>query len=168
MVFLLGKFVFKKESKVLLLIASFAFGIGFGLMLGLAIIALFLRPQIKIFKASFDTVVGCVVSCAYYASVVILGILVSTGLDFKLGIIVGILAFASQIFVTNILLFNFDKNDKIKLSLAQYNGITSIILASFLQQYFNQTVSIVAVSLIVISILYFGANSIVSKNPKLN
>jgi len=165
--FVLNKYLTKLTKNrftLLLLLAFLAIGITFKLMFGLALVALILRPQITLFDLKFDDIVNKIVTSSYYISVVILGILVSSGVYLQLGIILGILAFVSQILVTNGLLFNFSKGDKIKLSFAQYNGITSIILASFLQQYFTQTVGIVAVALVAISVLYFGVNAFISKN----
>ena len=93
-----------------------------------------------------------------------MGILVSKGVDLKTGIILGILAFLSQFLVTNILLSNFDKSDKIKLSFTQYNGITSIILSSLIVVYYSQTVAIISVAIVTISVLYFSANSLIQAN----
>lgn len=79
----------------------------------------------------------------------------------KLGIILGILAFLAQVLVTYTVLPNFPKSDKQMFALAQYNGITSIILSSLVLIYYNQTVAIISVAIITISILYFSTNSLI-------
>ena len=163
-VYLFNYFVLKQKFQFILLITSLIVGISFQYMLGIALIALFLRPKISLFHLNFYSLITNLTSSAYYISVIILGILVSKGVDLKTGIILGILAFLSQFLVTYILLGNFDKSDKIKLSLTQYNGITSIILSSLIVVYYSQTVAIISVAIVTISVLYFSANSLIQAN----
>jgi hypothetical protein len=133
-------------------------------MFGIALVALFLRPKNKIFKMTFEGVLARAVSGYYYTAVVILGIIVSRGVDLKLGIILGILAFLAQILVTYVLLPNFSKSDKLKLSLSQFNGITSIILSSLIVIYYDQTFAIVSIAIMTILFLYFSSNALIKDN----
>ena len=159
-VYLLKKISNNPKYQMVLVILSFIISISFNLMFGIALIALFLRPDIEFFKVNFQGVVSRAVNASYYISVAILGIIVSGGANLKLGIVLGVSAFLAQILVTYVLLSDFSKTDKLTLSLSQFNGITSIILSSLIVIYYDQTFAIVSIAILTILFLYFSSNKL--------
>jgi hypothetical protein len=72
--------------------------------------------------------------------------------------LLGILAFIAQIIAVYLLVHSVSATDKKILAVAQYNGITSIILATSLWQYDHGIVSYTAIAIIVITLLYTVCN----------
>jgi len=139
------------------LVISFFFSIYMGLLLSIALIALFIRPN-------FWKNIDLTTSIAFYISIFILWMFLINWVDIKWGILLWILVFISQILVTFLFWKEFSIKDKLYLSVGQQNWITSIILALFLEKYFPwQIVSTIWVAIVVITILYYFFNYILDR-----
>lgn len=145
-------------SLILLLIAFF-FAITFQLMLGIALIGLFIRPRIKFLPI--------VIQVTFIIAAIILGsLLIMDAQSIAFGIVLGIVAFLSQVIATLLVAPKLNRIDKLFLSIAQYNGITSIILALIISQWVNHIVSIIGFAVITINILYYGTNYLLERQIK--
>jgi hypothetical protein len=135
----------------LLLIIAFSVGVYFELMLGVAILGLFLRPSLVYLDR--------VVHYAFIIATIILGtLLVFSWIAVIQGIVLGVLAFVGQYIVSQILARHLSDIDRNFLALAQFNGITSIILALLVERYFPGTVVVIGVALMVINSLFLYTN----------
>lgn len=151
LVFLLSRIASTNTAKLVLLAATFAFAVPLQLMLAIALSGIFLRPAI--------THLARAVQIAFVISAVLLGSLIRFEISLVLyGIVLGFLAYFSQIIVTYIVAPTLRQNDKLYLSFAQYNGITAIILALVIAQWVPQTVSIIAAAIVTINVLYHISN----------
>jgi uncharacterized membrane protein len=70
----------------------------------------------------------------------------------------GAIAFFSQGIATLVVAPKLKRIDKLFLSFAQYNGITSIILALVISQHIPQVLNIIGFAILTINGLYFGVN----------
>lgn len=145
-----------KYLDYVILIIAFSFSIYLNYMLAIAIIGLFLRPY-------FNSYIDKTINIAFIASLLILGYLLSNGIDLKTGILLGFSAVIAQIVVGFILTYKLERNDRIYLALAQQNGITAIILALMFEPMFSGTVGIVAPAIFTINILYIINNNFLPK-----
>jgi NhaP-type Na+/H+ or K+/H+ antiporter len=136
-----------KYFDYILIIISFALAVYLNYMLAIAIIGLFLRPY-------FNSYIDKTINVAFIASLLILGYLLSNGINLKTGILLGFSAVIAQIIVGFILTYKLERNDRIYLAIAQQNGITAIILALMFEPMFSGTVGIVAPAILTINILY--------------
>jgi len=160
-VFLIPKLfrgMFKKFDfvEVSFLFLIFIFVIYFKLMLAIALIALFLRPNLQ-------HIMDKLVMWAFYLSIILLGIFLSNGVQVIWGLILASFAVLSQIVISIILVRKFTWKDKVYLALAQQNGITSIVLAVLIEKAFPGTISIIAPTLFFINILYYISGHIADK-----
>jgi hypothetical protein len=139
-----------------LLICSFFVAVYFQGMLGIALIALFLRPNFKI----FEKYLGNCVQAAFFASVFLLGIYLVRSEEWILYIsmLLGIIVYISQMFATYLFVHTASSGDKKILAFAQYNGITSIILATTLSSYDVNLTFYTAIAIVVITVLYSCCN----------
>jgi hypothetical protein len=160
-VYLLNKFVVKKDIyKILLLVICLVLCAFYQFMLAIAIIALFLRPQ-KIFnKTEFEPILGRILTTAFLLSTLIFGAFAKDGINILWGAVVGILVVISQIVATYFITNKLNKKDRVNIAFAQYNGITSILLAVFFQGYFDGVVSVIISALVFINLIYYFNNSI--------
>ena len=137
-----------KIYEIILLIVAFFVGIKFILMLAVASLGLFLRPDLQ--KALIK-----VVAIAFLLSVVILGNAVEfSWWAVQQGITLWVLAYCSQIVCGIVLTRWMSGQDRWGLSLAQFNGITSIILALFLELTIPGTTGIVVFAILTINAIY--------------
>lgn len=102
----------------------------------------------------------------------LLGILLSKGVDWRGGLVLGVAAFVAQMIATSWVLSvagrirrksssmhaPFSKRDKWHLALAQQNGITAIVLALNLEPSVPNAVAVVSFAIVVINTLNFVAN----------
>jgi len=144
-----------KTAQILLLLACFIFAIIFQWMLGIAIIALFLRPRIK--------QLSLIISTAFYAAVLLLGFLLVNGVYWVQGLALGVGAILAQIIIGLLLTHNLPRNERLYLAFAQQNGITAMILALFFEKDLPTTVGIVAPAIIFINLGYYLFNSVIFK-----
>lgn len=140
-----------------LLAVAFSLSILYFLMLGIALIGLFLRPT-KVAGLLDHAIVGALAVAA-----TLLGILLVPGLDIWRGVALGVAAYAAQIVVGFLLTRGLPGKDRWHISFAQQNGITAIILALFFETIHPGTVAIVAPAIIVINGLHSVANRIVDR-----
>lgn len=156
-----------------LLAFSFATAVMFLMMLGLALIGLFLRPtrsHVAPNTASrdtqtdndeaerFDRFLGRAVDFCYMAAAVLLGIMLAGGANLVAGIAMGIAAYFAQSIVTVPLTRKLGRSDRIHLMFAQQLGITAIILSLRFEPSYPGTVAIVAPAIIVCNLLYATCN----------
>lgn len=138
---------------LILLIIAFVVAVPMELMLGLAVTGLYLRPYIpqmdRIIYGSF-----------LLATFVLGSLLTISSFGIILGLVIGTTAFLSQIVAAQFLARRINQVDRMFLSLAQYNGITSIILALIVELEIPGTVTVIGVALITINILYFTSNAL--------
>lgn len=157
LVFVFTRYLFQKKAEKVILGVCVIVCIVFNLTLGIALIALFLRPKL-------GNELSYTVKIAFYIGVLLLGLtleLTIGGIFF--GILLGILGYISQIFATLLIARKLSARDKIHLALAQYNGITSIGLGIFFSAYFPSITSIIAVAVITINSCYYFMNNFLGK-----
>lgn len=138
----------------MVLVALLAFASWQFLMLGVAILGLFFRPQVA-------ELIGRVVDAAAAGAAFVLGLLLVGGVKVPGGLLLGVLAFAAQIIVSaGVITRRMPIVDRVHLSLAQQNGVTAIILALLLAPRFAPAVGIVGVAIVVTNILHAATNRI--------
>ncbi len=140
-----------------LLAISFSISVLYFMMLGIALIGLFLRPP-KVAK-----LVDRVIVWALCAAATLLGLLLVGGVDVWKGIALGVAAYSAQVIVGFLLTRGLPKRDRWHISFAQQNGITAIILALLFEPVHPGTVAIVAPAIIVINALHGLVNKIVDR-----
>lgn len=134
-----------------LLAISFFLAIYYELFLGLAIIALFVRPPLYGLEDKIIFMTLIVVS-------VILGLLLSNGVNLIIGIIIGVLTLLSHAIVAFFLTENMPVHDRFKLSIAHQSGITAISLSLYFMQYDSSIIEYTSVAIITINIGYIILN----------
>jgi NhaP-type Na+/H+ or K+/H+ antiporter len=135
-----------------LLALTFSVSIVYFMMLGIALIGLFLRPP------KVDNFIETVIKWALCFAAILLGLLLIGGINPWKGIALGIMAYIAQIFVGFILTQKLNKKDSWHIAFAQQNGITAIILALLFESVHPGTVAIVAPAIIVINTLHWLCN----------
>jgi uncharacterized membrane protein len=80
-----------------------------------------------------------------------------------LGVLLGVAAFVSQILATALVARGLSRDDKLFLAVAQYNGITSVILALVVGAVFGEVVTIVTAAVVTINSIYYFANKFVER-----
>jgi NhaP-type Na+/H+ or K+/H+ antiporter len=141
-----------------LLALTFSVSVLYFMMLGIALIGLFLRPP------KFDRFIGRVITWALWAAAVLLGALLIGGLDIGKGVALGIAAYVSQIIVGYLLTRGLPKKDRLHIAFAQQNGITAIILALLFEPIRPGTVAIVAPAILTANILHNLINREIDKH----
>jgi NhaP-type Na+/H+ or K+/H+ antiporter len=155
--YLLYKYLKQNETALtILLIACFVVAVAFQWMLGIAIIGLFLRPEIKRLPL--------IISSAFYVAVLLLGFLLVNGVFWIQGLALAIGAILAQFLIGLLLTRNLPRHERLYLAFAQQNGITAMILALFFEKDLAGTVGIVAPAIIFINLGYYFFNSIVFKH----
>jgi NhaP-type Na+/H+ or K+/H+ antiporter len=144
-------------SIYVLLAAAFSLSVMHFMMLGIALIGLFLRPP------KLDKTIDHVIVWALRGAAVLLGLLLIDGLDLWRGLALGVAAYFAQVIVGFLLTRGLPKKDRWHISFAQQNGITAIILALLFEPIHPGTVAIVAPAIIVINGLHWFVNKLVDK-----
>ena len=142
-------------AMMLLLVACFIAAVAFQWMLGIAIIGLFLRPEIKRLPT--------IISAAFYIAVLLLGFLLVNGVFWLEGLALGVGAILAQIVIGLWLTRDLPRNERLYLAFAQQNGITAMILALFFEKDLAGTVGIVAPAIIFINMGYYFFNRVIFK-----
>ena len=152
--YLLYKYMkYNQTASMILLLFCFIVVVAFQWMLGIAIIGLFLRPEIKKLPS--------IISTAFYIAVLLLGFLLVNGVYWAQGLALGIGAILAQILIGLLLTRDLPRSERLYLAFAQQNGITAMILALFFEKYLAGTVGIVAPAIIIINLGYYLFNNIV-------
>jgi NhaP-type Na+/H+ or K+/H+ antiporter len=145
-----------------LLTMSFATAVMFLMMLGLALIGLFLRPSKAIVGEDevdrFDTVIERAVDGAYMVAAVLLGVLLVHGINIWVGLAMGVVAYFVQALVALPLTRKLGWSDRVYLMFASQLGITAIILALRFEPAYPGTVAVVAPTIIVTNLLFAVMN----------
>jgi NhaP-type Na+/H+ or K+/H+ antiporter len=136
--------------QLLLLGVSFGVAIAFKWMLGIAIIGLFLRPEIKKLPQ--------IISVAFYLALLLLGFLLVNGISWLTGLALGLGAILAQVIAGFLLTRGLSFSERLYLAFAQQNGITAMILALLFEKSLPETVSIVAPAILFINLGYFLTN----------
>jgi hypothetical protein len=144
-----------------LVVPAFLVAVPFQLMLGIALCGLFLRP-------SLDSVLPRLTNIAFVLAAGILGMLVSFDLELiGVGLLLGVAAFLSQVLAAVLVAKGLSSDDKLFLAVAQYNGITSVILALVIGAVFGEVVTIIAVAVVTINSIYYVTNHMVERRTSL-
>jgi hypothetical protein len=119
--------------QTLLLFAGAAIAVWQGLILSVALLGLFLRPDAARFRRSVEVLVPV----AYTVAVILLGInlakaLPVAGTALALGLILAAGAVFAQVFAATVFAATLSSTEKSYLRWAQQNGITAVILALYL------------------------------------
>jgi NhaP-type Na+/H+ or K+/H+ antiporter len=140
-----------------LLALTFSISVFYFMMLGIALIGLFLRPP------HIDRYIDAVITWALRAATVLLGIVLIGGVNLWAGIALGVSAYCAQILVGFLLTTSLPSKDRWHIAFAQQNGITAIILALLFEPLHAGTVAIVAPAVIVTNSLHDVANRLLDK-----
>jgi NhaP-type Na+/H+ or K+/H+ antiporter len=139
----------------LLLVACFVIAVTFKWMLGIALIGLFLRPNIKRLPD--------LISAAFYIAILLLGFLLVNGINWLSGLILALAAMLAQVIVGFLLTRGLTRVERFYLAFAQQNGITAMILALLFETQLQETVSIVAPAILFINLGYYIINRMLQK-----
>jgi hypothetical protein len=130
------------------------------LMLGIAVVGLFFRPEF------LGRWVPHVTKAAYAVAAFLLGMLLVGGVGLGYGVVLGAAAFAAHAVVAAVLTRRLPRTDRVLLSLGQQNGVTAIVLALSLEPAFPRAPGIVAPAIVTVNLLHFLANSAVGRTGK--
>jgi NhaP-type Na+/H+ or K+/H+ antiporter len=139
-----------QPAQLLLLATSFIAALAFKWMLGIAIIGLFLRPEIKRLPQ--------IISAAYYLALLLLGFLLVNGISWGAGLVLGLGAMLAQGVVGLLLTGGLPFEERLYLAFAQQNGITAMILALLFERSLPGAVGVVAPAILFINLGYYLAN----------
>ncbi|MGN9844672.1 hypothetical protein ACTMTI_41750 [Nonomuraea sp. H19] len=121
------------------------------LMLGLAITGLFLRlPD--------GRRLGQAVAVAFPLAAFLMGMLLVGGVAPAEGVLLGVVAFCAQALAAVALTWGLPMIDRVRLALAQQNGVTAVILALVFEQSLHGFVAVVAPAVVVVNLLHALAN----------
>ena len=135
------------------LIGLLAFATAEFLVLGIALIGLFFRPDL-------GELLDRAIAAAFYLATFAMGTLLVAGIEPGMALVLGVAAFASQIVVGGLLITRgLPTRDRVSLALGQQNGITAILLALTLAPSYPQAVAVIAPAVLVINVLHTTANA---------
>lgn len=135
-----------------LLAVAFSVSLLYFMMLGIALVGLFLRPP------KLDKALDHAVAWALGGAAVMLGFLLIDGVNVWAGLALGVAAYGAQVVVGALLTRGLPRKDRWHIAFAQQNGITAIILALLFEPIHPGTVAIVAPAIIVINGLHHLVN----------
>jgi hypothetical protein len=138
-----------------LLAVSFSVSVLYFMMLGIALIGLYLRPP------RVAVLIDHVVVWALRGAAILLGIVLVGGVDVGKGIALGIAAYCAQVIVGYLLTRGLPVKDRWHIAFAQQNGITAIILALLFEPIHPGVVAIVAPAIVVVNGLHGVVNKII-------
>jgi hypothetical protein len=124
------------------------------LMLSVALIGLFLRPR------PLGRALPPLVGSALVVATILLGVLLTFGVDLVSGLALGLAAFGAQVLVGYLLTFGLPARDRTHLAFAQQNGLTAIILALRLDAQYAGIVAAVAPAIVVTNVIYVACNRV--------
>jgi hypothetical protein len=146
--------------QILLLLVCFILAVAFQWMLGIAIIGLFLRPEIKKLPQ--------IISAAFYIALLLLGFLLVSGISWGAGLVLGFGAMLAQGLVGWLLTRGLPSSERLYLAFAQQNGITAMILALLFEKNLPGTVGVVGPAILFINLGYYLTNRfvLVARDPQ--
>ncbi|MCS7481368.1 hypothetical protein ACFFQW_23305 [Umezawaea endophytica] len=143
-----------RTGLILLLLAGGFVAVKYALLLALAVIGLFFRPNLG---RSLDGLT----QVALYTAAVAVGAVLVGGVRIGEGVVLGIAAYAAQVVVALVLTVpKVWRGDRVRLALGQQNGLTAIILALLLEPNFPGTIAVVAPAIIVVNVLHALCNGL--------
>lgn len=138
-----------------LVVMSLSTAVYFFWMLGVAIIGLFMRPPV-------EGAINRTVDWALAMAALLLGIILINGVNVPIGVILGLSAFGAQVLVGYLLTRKLSHGDRIRIALAQQNGITAIILALLFEPYYPGMIAIIAPAILTVNTVHAIANMILN------
>jgi hypothetical protein len=146
---------------VVLLLALVA-AVRLSLLFGLALSGLFLRPRLFTRRRG-ELLRDRILDLAYYLAVVLLGFALSHGVDIVAGLALGVTAFLAQAVVAPPLVRRAAQADRLRLALAQQNGITAILLGLTLEPAFPGVLRTIAPAILVVNVLHLGSTALLDR-----
>ena len=143
-----------------LLVGVFVIAIVQEWVLAVALAGLAIRPVLPGRPAAVARLLDAGIDTAFVLASGLLGLVLALGISPLPGLVLGITAFAVHALVSVPLTRAQTASDRIRLALAQQNGITAIILALLLEPAFGGTVAVVAPAILVINVLYLAGNGL--------
>ncbi|MDF5755839.1 hypothetical protein [Spongiactinospora sp. TRM90649] len=139
---------------VAVLLAALVVAVQQFLVLGIALIGLFLRPGV-------DRALGRLLNGAFLVAAFALGLLLPGGVDPVGGVVLGVTAFAAQIVVGGLIpARGLTRTERVYLALGQQNGITAIMLALALLPGVPWAVAVVVPAILTVNVLHLIANTL--------
>ncbi|WP_092782848.1 cation:proton antiporter [Actinokineospora terrae] len=140
-----------------------------GLMLGVALAGLVVRPfegEPRVEKAVERTMTGALLLAGVALGVVLAGVVGSGSLGLLLkGMLLGVAAFGAQMLIGSLIAIRLPRYDRWCLALSQQNGLTAIVLALLLEPSFPGTVTVVAPAIVVTYLLFTAGAHILDRIP---
>ncbi|WP_416967354.1 hypothetical protein [Streptomyces sp. 4F14] len=147
---------------VVLVAGMLVLAASYTLMLGIAVVGLFFRPE------ALGRRLPQVTRFAYGFAAILLGLLLVGGVSVGYGVVLGAAAFAAHAAVASVLTRRLSRGDRVLLALGQQNGVTAIVLALSLEPAFPRAPAIVAPAIVTVNLLHWLANSTVGGAGKGN
>ncbi|MEV0679598.1 hypothetical protein AB0I60_24040 [Actinosynnema sp. NPDC050436] len=142
---------------VLVVLAVGFVAVQFSLLLALALIGLFFRPD-------FGRWVDGLAEVGMFAATVAVGLVLATAFSWAsaaVGAVLGVAAYLAQAVVAWVLtLPRRWRDDRVRLCLGQQNGLTAIILALLLEPHFPGAIAVVAPAVVVVNLVHALANGV--------
>jgi NhaP-type Na+/H+ or K+/H+ antiporter len=135
----------------LVLVGLLAAAAWYGLLIGITVCGLFFRPAV-------GAIVDRAVNFAFYAAVILLGLLLVDGVNIPAGILLGVAVFAMQVVTALAITRGLPRADRFHLAVGQQNGLTAIVLGLALQPYLPQAVGIIAVAILTVNVIHICTN----------
>ncbi|SHE92884.1 Sodium/hydrogen exchanger family protein [Seinonella peptonophila] len=162
MIYLIWKGTYRYPAfQYVWVVFSIIFAIYAQLMLGIALIGLFLRP-------AFGKFIDYLSNGSLAIATFLLGMLMVNGWQLLDGLWVALAAIFAQIIVVLLLTRRMDKMDRVYLAFGQQNGITAIILALTFETTFPGIIAITAPAIFIINLIHLMANSLLDKRMEKN
>ncbi|GLW91253.1 hypothetical protein [Actinokineospora globicatena] len=140
-----------------------------GLMLGVALAGLVVRPfagHPRAERVLEKALTGALLLAGVALGVVLAGTVGpgSTGLLLK-GLLLGVAAFGAQVVVGSLIAIRMSRYDRWCLALSQQNGLTAIVLALLLEPSFPGTVAVVGPAIVVTYLLFTAGGHVLDRIP---
>ncbi|MFI6291914.1 hypothetical protein ACIBEJ_10040 [Nonomuraea sp. NPDC050790] len=139
-----------------LLLAVVATAVVKFLMLGVALVGLFLRPFAS--RALDRVLLGALVLATFAT-----GMLLTSGTLFLHGLILGAAAFVAQIVVGLVITWRYAWMDRVHIAFGQQNGITALLLSLALLPYLDSAVAVIVPAVVVVNTLHLVTNAAVDR-----
>lgn len=143
-----------------LLLAAAAVAVAQFWMLGIALIGLFVRPALARAPDAFERRLSRLTQVALMLAVLGMGFLLSMRVLLVAGLVLGVTAYLAHAIVSLPLTRRQTPDDRVRLAIAQQNGITAIVLSLLLSPLFPDVVATVAPAIVVINVLHALANAV--------
>ncbi|MFI0416733.1 hypothetical protein [Spongiactinospora sp. 9N601] len=144
----------RRITGVAVLLAALVVAVQQFLVLGIALIGLFLRPGI-------ERALGRVLSVAFLVAAFALGMLLPGGVEPVRGALLGVAAYAAQVIIGGLIpARGLTGVERVYLALGQQNGITAIMLALALLPSVPDAVAVIAPAILTVNLLHLIANTL--------